>query len=62
MRCVCPCQPITEASFRPESVNASLNAFFAGAGARRMAAGAGLGLYVARKIAQAHAGSLELEE
>jgi len=35
--------------------------FYRGAEARRMAAGTGLGLYVARKIALAHGGSLELD-
>jgi two-component system sensor histidine kinase SenX3 len=36
--------------------------FYRGASAKRVASGAGLGLYVARKIAHAHLGSLELEE
>ena len=35
--------------------------FFRGSEARRQAAGSGLGLYVARKIAQAHGGALDLE-
>jgi two-component system sensor histidine kinase KdpD len=35
--------------------------FYRGTEARRMAAGTGLGLYVARKIALAHGGSLELD-
>jgi two-component system sensor histidine kinase KdpD len=35
--------------------------FFRGTEARQVAPGSGLGLYVARKIAQAHGGSLELE-
>jgi two-component system sensor histidine kinase KdpD len=36
--------------------------FYRGAAASRLAPGAGLGLYVGRKIAHAHAGCLELEE
>lgn len=36
--------------------------FFRGSAASRATAGAGLGLYVARKIAHAHMGTLELEE
>jgi two-component system sensor histidine kinase KdpD len=36
--------------------------FYRGAAASHATSGAGLGLYVARKIAQAHFGSLELEE
>ncbi len=35
--------------------------FYRGAEARRVAPGSGLGLYVARKIVQAHGGSLDLE-
>ncbi len=37
------------------------NRFYRGVDARRMTAGTGLGLYVARKIAIAHGGSLELD-
>jgi len=37
------------------------NRFYRGVDARRMTAGTGLGLYVARKIAIAHGGNLELE-
>jgi two-component system sensor histidine kinase KdpD len=36
--------------------------FYRGIGARRQAAGSGLGLYVARKIALAHRGALDLED
>jgi signal transduction histidine kinase len=35
--------------------------FYRGADARQLAPGSGLGLYVARKIVQAHGGNLELE-
>jgi len=35
--------------------------FYRGSEARHLAAGSGLGLYVARKIAQAHGGGLDLE-
>jgi signal transduction histidine kinase len=37
------------------------NRFYRGVDARRMTAGTGLGLYVARKIAIAHGGNLELD-
>jgi two-component system, OmpR family, sensor histidine kinase KdpD len=37
------------------------NRFYRGVDARRMASGTGLGLYVARKIAIAHGGTLELD-
>jgi two-component system, OmpR family, sensor histidine kinase KdpD len=36
--------------------------FYRGTGVRRLVSGAGLGLYVARKIAVAHGGSLELDK
>jgi two-component system sensor histidine kinase KdpD len=36
--------------------------FYRGIGARKQAAGSGLGLYVARKIALAHGGALDLED
>jgi signal transduction histidine kinase len=36
--------------------------FYRGVDARRQAPGSGLGLYVARKIALAHGGSLDLEK
>jgi len=35
--------------------------FYRGVGGRRMAPGSGLGLFVSRKIALAHGGSLELD-
>ena len=37
------------------------NRFYRGVDARRMTPGTGLGLYVARKIAIAHGGNLELD-
>lgn len=48
-------------SIRPEERERIFERFFRGADTDQVAAGAGIGLYVARKIVRAHGGSLELE-
>jgi two-component system sensor histidine kinase KdpD len=46
---------------RPSERTRIFGRFYRGAEARHTAPGSGLGLYVARKIVQAHGGSLDLE-
>ena len=48
-------------SISPHERRRIFERFYRGADARRSTSGTGLGLYVARKIAVAHGGSLELE-
>ena len=48
-------------SIPPRESRLIFERFYRGAGAKQHAAGSGLGLYVARKIALAHGGSLNLE-
>jgi signal transduction histidine kinase len=49
-------------SIEPEEQNRIFERFYRGSGVRNLVSGAGLGLYVARKIAAAHGGSLELDK
>lgn len=49
-------------SIAPEEQERIFERFYRGAGVRKLVSGAGLGLYVARKIAVAHGGSLRLED
>ena len=49
-------------SIAPAEQNRIFERFYRGAGVRNLVSGAGLGLYVARKIAVAHGGSLELDK
>ena len=46
---------------RPSERTRIFERFYRGAEARHTAPGSGLGLYVARKVVQAHGGSLDLE-
>jgi two-component system, OmpR family, sensor histidine kinase KdpD len=48
-------------SIRPSERQLIFERFYRGADARRSTSGSGLGLYVARKIATAHGGALDLE-
>lgn len=48
-------------SIRPNERQRIFERFYRGADARRSTSGSGLGLYVARKIATAHGGALDLE-
>jgi two-component system, OmpR family, sensor histidine kinase KdpD len=48
-------------SIRPNERQRIFERFYRGADARRSTSGSGLGLYVARKIAMAHGGALDLE-
>ncbi len=48
-------------SIRPQERQLIFERFYRGADARRSTSGSGLGLYVARKIATAHGGGLDLE-
>jgi two-component system sensor histidine kinase KdpD len=49
-------------SIAPEEQNRIFERFYRGSGVRNLVSGAGLGLYVARKIAVAHGGTLDLDK
>lgn len=49
-------------SISPQDCGRIFERFYRGADARRVTSGSGLGLYVARKIALAHGGSLEVDQ
>jgi len=49
-------------SIAPEERSRVFERFYRGTEARESVSGAGLGLYVARKIANAHGGSLDLDQ